>query len=579
MKKKLQTTLVLSITALLLSACSSSLHQFEAQKRTAPTSEQDLGVLVSGADEADIAALLSSKPEARFRVLDKNRGFYEVFNVSQEEVEASVDGFVSSNFWISRQAGLQTEQLQLLAEETEGSTAAAEEDKKLNRCVRDSKSPSVNVTVISPEGGLQDQMEMGLQVDLEGTGQAHPDFPSELRTAFVVVSPVGSVQQELVVFDNKVSFVTDTMGLYQILFIVQDDRNVCGMQEMQVFITGNKDYVGADFNVDEDLAKLKMEDFTHLPELQAEEAWEVGQGEGMVIAVIDSGVNYNHPALLKNIQTNGGEIPGNNVDDDLNGFVDDYVGYDFSNNDWSPYDDGGHGSHVSGLAASSVFGTGKKAKILPIKALGARGGDIGSIAAAIRYAVDQGADILNMSFGAYGAALPEFISAMNYAESKGVLVVAASGNGHPFFGIGLNTDVVPNFPSAFPNSNIVAVAAKAKGHVLAPYSNYGVNSVDIAAPGGVDPDDLLLSCFLETPTRIDYVGMSGTSMATPVVAGIAAQVWAINPDLSAQEVRRILMEAGEVNPELEERVQSSRYINAKMAVDLAKASLSPMALD
>src|SRR5690606_16981905 len=131
--------------------------------------------------------------------------------------------------------------------------------------------------------------------------------------------------------------------------------------------------------------------------------------------------------------------------------IDDVVGYDFANSDSFPFDDQGHGSHVAGLTASSVTGLAKKARILSVKALGPSGGDIASIVGGSFYAVDNGAKVLNMSFGNYGAPHPKLVEAMDYAEEKGVIVVAASGNGHPMFGIGMNTDVMPNFPSSFPH--------------------------------------------------------------------------------------------------------------------------------
>lgn len=551
---------VLILTAFLLTGCGSSLSSYKAQERSAPKNSNDLGLLVSNASESEIVAALKNHPEARYRALDKSIGFYEVFNLSPDQLKNYISGEVNKNEWIAHPH----RPVDTLAP----ADAPGGED-LLEPCVRDSKRPIAKINVEAPVDGLEGLLNVGTEISLSGEAQPHAEFPGQLRTAFAVAGPEDSLQTGLVEMGKKISFVPEAMGVYQILFIAQDARNVCEAKEIVIFVSGNRPFIGNDADVEDELLKIKQEDFPHLEALNVPEAWEASQGKGVLIAVLDSGVNYNHPALVRNVRTNEKEIPGNGIDDDTNGHIDDYVGYDFANNDPYPFDDDGHGSHVAGLAVSSVFGVAKNAQLLPIKTLGPRGGDIGSISASVRYAVDRGANILNMSFGSYGGAHPDFIRAINYAESKNVLVVAAAGNGHPFFGTGLNNDVSPNFPASFPHENIISVAATAKGHTLAPYSNYGVNSTDIAAPGGMEPDDLIRSCYRDNPVRQNYIGYSGTSMATPLVSGIAALVWSLRPELSPTELRELLMQAGDVKPELEKLVQSSRTINAKTATDLA----------
>lgn len=551
---------ILILTAFLLTGCGSSLSSFKAQERSAPKNPSDLGLLISNTKESQLVEVLKNHPEAKFRTLDKTTGFYEVFNLTKDQLAKFVSSDINKNEWVAHPHR---------PVDTLAPADAPGGKDLLEPCVRDPKHPVAKINVLAPSEGLEGLLNVGTEISLSGEAHAHSEFPSQLRTAFAVAGPEDSLQTGIIEVGETISFVPESMGIYQILFIAQDSRNVCEAKEIVIFVSGNYPFIGNDADVEEELSTLKEEDFPHLDALEVPAAWESSQGEGILIAVLDSGVNYNHPALVRNVRTNEEEIPGNGIDDDNNGLIDDYVGYDFANNDPYPFDDDGHGSHVSGLAVSSVFGVAKKAQLLPIKTLGPRGGDIGSISASVRYAVDRGAHILNMSFGSYGGAHPDFIRAINYAESKDVLVVAAAGNGHPFFGTGLNNDVSPNFPASFPHENIISVAATAKGHTLAPYSNYGVNSTDIAAPGGMEPDDLILSCYRDNPIRQNYIGYSGTSMATPLVSGIAALVWSLRPDLTSTQLRQIVLQAGEVKPELKKLVQSSRTINAKTAVELA----------
>lgn len=220
-------------------------------------------------------------------------------------------------------------------------------------------------------------------------------------------------------------------------------------------------------------------------DIDAPELWEQTRGDqGTVVAVIDTGVYWQHPDLKPNMWVNPGEVPGNDIDDDDNGYVDDVRGYDFYNYDGSVYDayDGDqHGTHVAGIiAAAADNGIGiagvTDATIMPLKFLGPWGGDDYSAAEAIFYAVDNGADVINCSWGGGGESevLDEAIA---YANQAGVLMVCAAGNW------GENTDEWINYPSGSPSPNIISVAATDRDDELAYYSNYGVNTVDIAAPG------------------------------------------------------------------------------------------------
>jgi subtilisin family serine protease len=308
--------------------------------------------------------------------------------------------------------------------------------------------------------------------------------------------------------------------------------------------------------------------FTHLASVHAEPAWAIAQGAGVLIAVIDSGVNYNHPALAPAIQLNESEIPGNGIDDDGNGFIDDVLGYDFVNSDAYPYDDEGHGSHVAGLALGRPFGLARAARLLPVKALSPLGGDIGSIAAAVRYAADRGARVINMSFGATTeTAGPVLASALAYAESKGALVVAAAGNGDGMTGLGYDIDQVPVYPAVLPDDGLLTVGACDRQDSLAIYSNFGALSVDMVAPGGLPGLDPIRSVAYENPRGDLFADMTGTSMAAPLAAGVAAQVLSLDPDLTAKQIKDILMEGGETVDELRTVTVSGRRLDALGALN------------
>jgi len=230
-------------------------------------------------------------------------------------------------------------------------------------------------------------------------------------------------------------------------------------------------------------------------DISAEEAWDLETGSAdIVIAVLDSGVAFDHPDLTGNIWVNQEEIPDNGIDDDNNGYVDDSHGWDFVNNDNNPSDyskdlyGNGHGTHVAGIiAAEGNNGTGStgvmwKARIMPVQIFdlfesSPFNATTFVVLEAIMYAVTNGANIINCSFGG-----PSFSRALYdaYAEAgkNGVLVVAAAGNDAQ------DNDSVSTFPASYGLDNIISVAATDENDMLASYSNYGRKSVDVAAPGG-----------------------------------------------------------------------------------------------
>jgi subtilisin family serine protease len=265
-------------------------------------------------------------------------------------------------------------------------------------------------------------------------------------------------------------------------------------------------------------------------------AWKLSQGKGVVVAVVDSGVDVTHPDLAPNIWTNFNEVPGNGIDDDHNGYVDDVHGVDLSNpGPAQDLSDGlGHGTHVAGIIAAAgvgggVIGVAPMAKIMVVKVLGNDGsGTTGAVAQGIRYAAANGARIINLSLGGESPD-PALVSAIEAAAAANVLVVAAAGND------GRDIDSHPFYPAAIPAPNLIAVASTDpnNGTAISSFSNFGSLDVQVAAPG---------ESILSTARTGGYVEMSGTSMATPMVSGVAALMASANPNLSAVDLRALLMQ-------------------------------------
>jgi subtilisin family serine protease len=261
----------------------------------------------------------------------------------------------------------------------------------------------------------------------------------------------------------------------------------------------------------------------------AETVWNFATGDpNFVVGVIDSGVDYTHPDLLANIWRNPGEIAGNGVDDDDNGFVDDVHGWDFADDDNDPMDFDGHGTHVAGTVGAvgnngiGVAGVNWAVKIMPLRFIGPFGGAISDEVAAISYSVKMGVKVTNNSYGGLGTAVSE-ARAVSRAQFAGQIFVVAAGNE------AANNDIVGNYPTNFSTAfdNVIAVAATDSTDQLADFSNYGAATVTLAAPGvGI----------LSTFPGGTYGLLDGTSMASPHVAGAVALYWSANPTLSATQV-------------------------------------------
>jgi subtilisin family serine protease len=271
------------------------------------------------------------------------------------------------------------------------------------------------------------------------------------------------------------------------------------------------------------------------------EAWKVTQGAGVVVAVSDTGVDSAHKELASQMWKNPGEVgldskgrdkSTNGIDDDGNGYVDDVYGWDFEKKKGGGKDHHNHGTHVAGTIAAVVgkkmAGIAPLAKIMDVSFLDSQGsGNDVNAAKTIVYAADQGAKVINCSWGSPGKTAPVLEAAIKYARDRGVLVIAAAGND------GKNTDKSPFAPSGLALENIVSVGAttNASGS-KASFSNYGQTTVDLAAPGN--------NIYSLAPSN-GHQSLSGTSMATPHVAGVAALVWSAHPQYTAEQVKRALM--------------------------------------
>lgn len=335
--------------------------------------------------------------------------------------------------------------------------------------------------------------------------------------------------------------------------ILQENRNYSQISKLESVQSISLNIIYEFFDVPND---EYYSDQWYLPKTDAPLAWDVEKGsEEVVIAVIDSGVDIDHPDLQDNLWVNSDEIQGNGIDDDQNGYIDDYYGYDFVNIDPSnchqaedciqadanPDDFNGHGTHVSGIIGAhtnnslGIAGTCQNCKIMSIRSgfsdpYGNGGLPSDAIINGIYYAADNGADIINMSFGGPSRNV-DIEAAINYAYSKGSLLVAAAGNS--------NTSA-SFYPSMY--DNVLSVAATDENDERASFSNYG-NKIDISAPGVRILSTIPLEGLSGSMSNfaVGYQKFNGTSMAAPYVAGVAGLIKSKYPDLSSNEISNLLI--------------------------------------
>jgi len=304
-------------------------------------------------------------------------------------------------------------------------------------------------------------------------------------------------------------------------------------------------------------------------DIDAPEAWDTLTGNSsVVVAVIDTGVDYNHTDLAANMWVNPGEIPGNNIDDDGNGYVDDVHGINAITGSGDPMDDAQHGTHCAGVIGGvgnnqiGVVGVSWNVKIMALKFLSSSGGGYTSDAVkcldyAIKMKQTYGVNVRLTSNswggGGYSQAMYDSILA---SKNANMIFIAAAGND------GTNNDYGPHYPSNYDLDNVISVASITRYDQLSSFSNYGSTSVDLAAPG---------SYIYSTVPGNGYTTMSGTSMATPYVSGAASLVLAAQPNFTYFQLRNALLQGVVQTTALSGKVQTGGRLNVNNSIQGAPA--------
>ena len=293
-------------------------------------------------------------------------------------------------------------------------------------------------------------------------------------------------------------------------------------------------------------------------DIDAPEAWSIQTGStNVIVAVVDTGVDYNHPDLQKNMWINPRETPDNGQDDDQNGFIDDTRGWDFSDNDPDPMDLAGHGTHVASIiGAAGNNGVGMAGvcwdiRIMPVRVANAAGeAYVSDVLEGFSYAARNGARIINYSLGSTNSS-PLMQAAISSLQTAGILLITAAGNDS------LDIDQRPTYPSAYSNPNIISVASTDVNDSLSSFSNYGVSRVDLAAPGAQISGATLSN---------RYDNASGTSFAAPHVTGVAALLLAQNPAWSYSQIRSAILKGVDRLPALVGKCSTGGRLNAYKAL-------------
>ncbi len=301
-------------------------------------------------------------------------------------------------------------------------------------------------------------------------------------------------------------------------------------------------------------------------DIDATEAWDLTTGSSdVVIGIIDTGIDYNHPDLVANMWTNPGEVADDGIDNDGNGFIDDVYGWDFANDDSDPIDGHSHGTHVSGTIggvgnnSTGVAGVNWNVKLMALKFLTDSGwGYISNAISAVNYATmmkrDYGVNVLATSNswggGGFSSAMEDAIRAAGEEE---ILFVAAAGNSNS------DNDVSPHYPSNYDLDNVISVAATDHNDNRASFSSYGATTVDLGAPG--------VSIY-STTRNGGYASYSGTSMATPHVSGVVGLMAAYNPSATIAEIKAAIFDSVDPIAALSGLTVTGGRLNAYEALQL-----------
>lgn len=296
------------------------------------------------------------------------------------------------------------------------------------------------------------------------------------------------------------------------------------------------------------IIKINQLALWNLNQINAPDAWNFNYKNSVIVAVIDTGIDYTHSDLAAHMWKNTNEIANNGIDDDANGCVDDIYGCDFANGDGDPFDDNSHGTHVAGI----ITAVSSTAKLMAVKFLKANGtGTLADAISAIQYATKMGAQISNNSWGCMGCKSQALADAIQTANNS--LFIAAAGND-----FGNDNDNNPIYPASYDFNHIISVAANDEQDNLAAFSNYGLTTVDISAPG--------VDIYSTIPSN-SYKSLSGTSMATPHISGAISLLWSKCPQLSVAEVKQIILESVDKIANIENKIVSGGRLNLYKAIN------------
>ena len=305
-------------------------------------------------------------------------------------------------------------------------------------------------------------------------------------------------------------------------------------------------------------------------DIDAVEAWDITTGNSsIVIGVIDTGIDYQHPDLSANSWTNQAELNGTaGVDDDGNGYIDDIKGWNFYSNNNNPLDDHGHGTHVAGIIgaignnAFGVAGVAWQVQIVAIKWIGASGSGTASGAiGAVDYSNSIPNIVLTNNSWRLSGSTQALKDEIDEALSKDILFIAAAGNS------GLDNDISPTYPASISSDNIISVAATDRNDQLASFSNYGLTTVDLGAPG--------VSIYSTFPGAT-FASFNGTSMAAPHVAGACVLVKSINPSYNYSQIKSKILDRGDKIPALDGKVLTGKRLNVNQSIQIIPPTDMPI---
>lgn len=377
----------------------------------------------------------------------------------------------------------------------------------------------------------------------------------------------------------KVSPGTDVTRLSQFLgakriredVLLIDEKNISRVNQFTKVLHIEPNHKVRPLNIPNDLSSdlWGLENKQYKNDANVVKAWAQSTGsKNVVVAVIDTGIDFQHPDLVENLWQNSKEINGQaGVDDDGNGFIDDVYGWNMASNNSDIFDFRGHGTHVSGIIGAKgnngrgVVGVNWNVSLMTLNIFPkVEDGTIADAIKAIDYAIQNGAQVINASWGAADetVSIDEFkllTEAIERAKAKNIVFVAAAGNS------GTDNDQHPHIPANLSPENIISVGAITRFGWIPDFSNFGETSVDVFAPGVLIKSTLVNNY---------YGNLSGTSMAAPFVTGIIALMLSKNPQLSWQEVTQTLLNSCTPNSNLIKGCRCKGHIDAAMALSKVK---------